>query len=96
MKWIKENSRLVISTLVLLAITIITGVPDIIDMGDGSFVVGLFLFSIVFAVILFDIIKLKGKIITFIASIVLYLVMSPVYIVGLICKLVDWIKEKQQ
>ena len=94
MKWLKENIRLVIGFLAFFAFTIILGIPDIIDMGDGSFIVGLLLFSIVAGVILLDLIKLEGKIITFFVSIIFYVVMSPVYIVGLVCKFVDWIKRR--
>ena len=43
MKWLKENTFLAVVILVVLAITIVTSLPIIMNIGDGSFFKGILL-----------------------------------------------------
>ena len=46
MKWLKENAVWAVVILVVLGITIVTNLPTIMDVGDGSFFKGILLLPV--------------------------------------------------
>jgi hypothetical protein len=79
MKWLKENFVLALVILGILALTIVTNLPYIMDFGDGSFVKGIILFpvAIIGGIVIFNAFrKLFDDVDTAWQSIIIFLVIG--------------------